>query len=120
MLAVLAFNSADLTQAVAISITGYFIVFVALVLLNFSYNYYPLLLKIKFKRKKTGSSTESTQVAETDDEISGEMCAAISAAVFLVMSEDHDEENTIVTIKRVSRTYSPWSSKIYGVGVFNK
>ncbi|HEX3008744.1 MAG TPA: hypothetical protein VHO90_14125 [Bacteroidales bacterium] len=41
--------------------------------------------------------------------------AAIAAAIFLFMDEIHDKENRVMTIKRVSRTYSPWNSKIYGV-----
>jgi hypothetical protein len=41
--------------------------------------------------------------------------AAIAAAIYLFMDEIHDNENRVVTIKRVSRTYSPWNSKIYGI-----
>lgn len=41
--------------------------------------------------------------------------AVIAAAVYLFLNEIHDEENRVVTIKRVSRNYSPWNSKIYGV-----
>ncbi len=53
-------------------------------------------------------------VANKDsEEISGEVSAAIAMALHLFQSEIHDEENTVLTIKRVARTYSPWSSKIY-------
>lgn len=32
------------------------------------------------------------------------------------MSDDnHDVENTVLTIRKVARTYSPWSSKIYSL-----
>lgn len=41
--------------------------------------------------------------------------AAIAAAIFLFLDEIHDSENRVITIKRASRIYSPWNSKIYGV-----
>lgn len=44
--------------------------------------------------------------------------AAIAAAIYLFLDEIHDNENRVVTIKRVSRTYSPWNSKIYGINWF--
>ena len=36
-------------------------------------------------------------------------------AIHLYYSEMHDKENTVLTIDKVSKTYSPWSSKIYGL-----
>lgn len=48
-------------------------------------------------------------------DITGETGAAIAAAIHLYRSELHDFEDTVLTIKKVSRTYSPWSSKIYGL-----
>jgi glutaconyl-CoA/methylmalonyl-CoA decarboxylase subunit delta len=48
-------------------------------------------------------------------DMSGEVNAAIAAAIHLYRSEMHDYENTVLTISKVSRVYSPWSSKIYGL-----
>ncbi|MDX9905877.1 MAG: lamin tail domain-containing protein, partial [Bacteroidales bacterium] len=39
---------------------------------------------------------------------------AIAMALFLY-NEVHDEESNILTIERVSRIYSPWSSKYYNM-----
>ena len=39
----------------------------------------------------------------------------IYAALYLFFSELHDEEKYVMTIRKVSKTYSPWSSKIYGI-----
>ncbi|MDR0437455.1 MAG: hypothetical protein LBH22_04040 [Bacteroidales bacterium] len=39
--------------------------------------------------------------------------AAIAAVIHMYHSELHDEENTIMTINKVARAYSPWSSKLY-------
>ncbi|NMC38454.1 MAG: hypothetical protein GYA41_09045 [Bacteroidales bacterium] len=41
--------------------------------------------------------------------------AAIAAALYLYFNEMHDEESDIITVKRVSKTYSPWSSKLYSM-----
>lgn len=49
------------------------------------------------------------------DRLSGEVNAAIAMALYLYSSEIHDQENPVLTMIRVSRTYSPWSSKIYGL-----
>ena len=43
----------------------------------------------------------------------GEVYAAIALAMHELQSDVHDVENTILTINKVKRTYSPWSSKIY-------
>ncbi len=50
---------------------------------------------------------------EKPEEISGEVSAAIAMALHLYQNEIHDDENMVLTIKRISRAYSPWSSKIY-------
>ncbi len=39
--------------------------------------------------------------------------AAIAMALYEASGIEHDEEHTILTIKKVSSNYSPWSSKIY-------
>lgn len=45
---------------------------------------------------------------------SGEEIAAIAMALYEHLNA-HDTENTILTINKVKRAYSPWSSKIYGL-----
>lgn len=43
----------------------------------------------------------------------GEIYAAIAMAMHEFHDNAHDVENTVITINRVKRRYSPWSSKIY-------
>jgi hypothetical protein len=45
----------------------------------------------------------------------GEIVAAISLALNLHMQDIHDYEKTVITMQKVMRPYSPWSSKIYGL-----
>ncbi|MCL2417349.1 MAG: hypothetical protein FWD02_05385 [Bacteroidales bacterium] len=42
-----------------------------------------------------------------------EELAAIAAVIHLYQGELRDEENTIMTINKIARAYSPWSSKIH-------
>lgn len=44
--------------------------------------------------------------------------AAIATAIHLYGEELHDVENAVLTINKVSRTYSPWSSKIHGLNTY--
>lgn len=71
---------------------------------------YTLDLKKKFQRKK-GEDAPLPAAADP----TGELGAAVALALFYYQNEMHDHENTLLTIKKVSRTYSPWSSKIYGL-----
>lgn len=43
------------------------------------------------------------------------MIAAISAALAEHFGVSHDMEDTILTIRRMKRAYSPWNSKIYNL-----
>lgn len=54
-----------------------------------------------------------TDIAEHD---SGEEIAAIVMAIHEHFNA-HDTESTVLTINKVKRAYSPWSSKIYGLRV---
>ncbi len=102
-------TSADTTLA----FVGYVIVFAALIMLYFVFNYMPVLLNLmtKWKLKKKGVME---QVID-DITITGEVSAAISTALHMYFSEMHDDEQTVLTITKISKRYSPWSSKIYNV-----
>lgn len=98
-----------------IAFVGYLIVFSALVLLYFVFFGLSKILKIRLKRNfklKKGSKAEEIDL---DEDIPGEVNAAISLALYMHFNEFHDEESNVMTIKQVSRRYSPWSSKIYAV-----
>ena len=100
-------------ESLVIAATGYLIVFMALVLLFWFFSVVPKLIalgKIK-KRARQGKPP----VIQEGEAISGEATAAIAMALYLYIGEIHDEESGLLTIKRISKTYSPWSSKIYAV-----
>lgn len=46
---------------------------------------------------------------------SGECIAAIAAALHEHFNARHDIEDTVLTMRKLKRAYSPWSSKLYGL-----
>jgi hypothetical protein len=112
----LVLNPDTISEGYVILITGLLIVFSALVTLALFFNYgLPIMLylyKILTKRKDKKISEIKVK---RDGDFTGEIAAAIGATVHMYLSEQHDHENAILTIKKVKKTYSPWSSKIYGI-----
>lgn len=104
-----------------IVVVGYVIVFVSLFLLWVVFYNLPNILAFdpvklfRGKHKDDNASPSEEAVAVKPGTITGEETAAISAAIFLFVGDLHDEEHTVLTIQRISRRYSPWSSKIYNV-----
>lgn len=109
----------DWSEIWIITGVGYTVVFLALLLLMFLFQSMPKVLNLGLssKIKEVRAKAAAKKNGETHQEkyLSGEISAAIGLALTLYYKEQHDEESGIITIKRVARTYSPWSSKIYGV-----
>jgi hypothetical protein len=72
------------------------------------------MLKNLFKSRKPVEQSVETPV-EIKDVPDLELQAAIGFALHMYVTELHDFEKTILTIRKVMRPYSPWSSKIYGL-----
>ena len=97
-----------------IAIAGYCIVLLALAFMAYFFTRLHTLQDFLTKRRL--AAQESTNKQETPKIVmTGEENAAIAAALYLFFSELHDEEKYVMTIRKVSKTYSPWSSKIYGI-----
>ncbi len=107
----------NLNQGLVITLVGYTIVFSALVLLFFVFSNLSKVLSFNLKKKL---KKEGKECSDGELSVSNEVNAAISAAIFMYFNEMHDEESNILTIKKVSRNYSPWSSKIYGMRNTNR
>jgi len=107
-----------LQQGITIAITGYVIVFAALVILYFVFAGVSKLLLLKTKRH-LAKSGRLQNIKDGEINISGEVSAAISMALYL-NTMLHDDESGILTIKKVTKEYSPWSSKIYSLRNFNR
>ena len=98
---------------IIMTITAMFVVFMALFSLFIAFKFTGNAAKELTKRKAIESGKEIAEAG--GNELSGEVLAAISAAIFEMDQDVHDIESTILTIDEVKRKYSPWSSKIYGL-----
>lgn len=103
---------------IGMTVIGYVVVFIALLLLYIIFFNLTKVLQINVKKllRREGKVIE----VKEDLSISGEVNAAIAMALHLYYSEMHDKEDTVLTINQTSRTYSPWSSKIYGLRQFSR
>jgi glutaconyl-CoA/methylmalonyl-CoA decarboxylase subunit delta len=70
---------------------------------------------IKYKKKKKKEAPKTSEPLKKNSVVNDEVAAAISLALSLYMQDVHDYERAVVTIQKVMRPYSPWSSKIYGL-----
>ncbi len=90
------------------------VVFIALILLYLVFRNTRQLYGLDLKKLFKKNERMIPAISETED-IAGEVNAAIAMALHLYRSEYHDHEEAVLTIKKVARSYSPWSSKIYGL-----
>ncbi|MBZ0198746.1 MAG: OadG family protein [Ignavibacteriaceae bacterium] len=112
----LTFNLDNISKGdgILITVVGYVVVFLSLLFLYVAFNQISKFLMGRTRKKlKASGESENNNIG-----VSGEVNAAISMALHLYFEEAHDFENTVLTIKKVKKPYSPWSSKIYGLRQF--
>jgi len=98
-----------------IVVVGIGIVFLSLLLVYLFFRYV-LTFILNFKLRSF-ARRKGIDPAEVDARkmMSGEVNAAIAMAIYSYFDELHDVESGVITIKRVSKNYSPWSSKLYNM-----
>jgi Na+-transporting methylmalonyl-CoA/oxaloacetate decarboxylase gamma subunit len=94
--------------------TSIVIVFAVLVLILLAFKYLAKVMSGGEKKPAQAVTTDRVPVVPKQN-AEGEIHAAIAMALYLYSNELHDQENPVITMIKVSRTYSPWSSKIYGL-----
>jgi hypothetical protein len=62
---------------------------------------------------KTVPSAQTAKASAKKSSADAEITAVIAAAISLFTLDVHDPEEYKMTIKRIDRPYSPWSSKLY-------
>lgn len=108
-------DSSLLELGVSIAVLGISVVFLSLVVLFFCMKIFVRLLDPSRKSapKKSGALEISGRTGI--EPMTGEVIAAISMAIQRSRDEFHDLEQTIITLSRITKPYSPWSSKIHGI-----
>lgn len=99
---------------VVMSVTAMTVVFFALAMLYLIFRIIGKTM-VKLSRPKDKVKSGEKPALVPHEGISGEEIAAVAMALRLYEEDLHDNESKVVTINKVARTYSPWSSKIYGI-----
>lgn len=97
------------------SITSMGVVFLILILLSSFFYFFGKASIMMSAKRKLKSQRVGIKPTVDVNSVPGEVFAAISMALNQLKDDTHDFENTVLTIERTRRTYSPWSSKIYGL-----
>ncbi len=110
------FKERDASGA-ALTVMAMCIVFSALLMLCICFYIIGRINKTFAQKRKVeahGAVAREIPKKERPEADSGEVIAAIAMALNEHL-DAHDRENTILTINKVRRAYSPWSSKIYSL-----
>lgn len=103
----------------AITILAMSIVILALAVLSILFLIFgKVFQRLLARNKRESNASAAGNVADGEHDVdSGEVIAAISAALSEHFGGSHDLEETILTIRKLKKAYSPWSSKIYNLRV---
>jgi len=106
-------------EALRITLLGFLVVVLTLVLLIFIIRLFGVAFAASHKQKVAKKSAEKGVAApeevELPEMVTAEVVAAIAMAIRLAAGEEHDRESEVLTIQTIKRAYSPWNSKIHGL-----
>ncbi len=102
---------------VAVSVVFLALLCVAVIIFGYS----GLIKRVQDKKSaKTAIAQGQTPNAMAQPSTTaGDVYAAIAAAIHLYNEELHDEEDTIITIQKVERAWTPWNAKFYNMNQYN-
>lgn len=102
-------------MGIGMTVIAISVVFLALTLLYLTFKNIARIYSLDIRKKYLLKKGREKEAEALTMDHTGELGAAVAMALFLYQSELHDHENTLITLKKVAKTYSPWSSKIYGL-----
>ena len=102
---------------IGLTVVAVSVVFLALLCISLILKGYgKLIIKTQDKKaNKAAQNVKSSAPAPSASQTSGEIYAAIAAAIYLYNEELHDEEDTVITIQKVERAWTPWNAKYYNM-----
>lgn len=127
-LSLLAIQEGLQTKGWVVTISGFFIVVIALIVLYLVFSGLLKLLNMDWKNIFKKDKEDKVEVAVNKDtdmntsknNVNDDVIVAIGLALSMSM-EVHDEESGVLTIKRAQPRYSsPWNSKILGINNLNR
>ena len=103
------------TEGWLVTISGFLIVIIALIILCLIFASFSKLINIK-SNKNNDENTVEDKTVKTSNSTNVDNDVAVAIALALALAADvHDQESDIITIEHIQRRYSPWSSKYYGM-----
>lgn len=99
---------------VAVSVVFLALLCISLILKGYS----KIIISSQDKKAKKNAAAVNQQVVATPSETSGEIYAVIAAAIYMYDEELHDDENTVITIEKVERAWTPWNAKYYNMNQY--
>ncbi|MCK5742087.1 MAG: OadG family protein [Chlorobi bacterium] len=96
-----------------LTVIGYTVVFMALLFLIIFISGISKVLEIKQRKRLREEGHRAAEKADLS--IPGEINAAIAMALYFHFEEAHDIEDTVLTIRKRTGSYTPWSQKIYNI-----
>ena len=101
---------------IGLTVTAVSVVFLALLCISLILKGYgKLIMGTQDRKAKKAAATPDAVVSPSASQTSGEIFAAIATAIYLYGEELHDEEDTVITIQKVERAWTPWNAKFYNM-----
>ena len=103
---------------IGLTATAVAVVFIALVCIALLISGSGKLIARSEEKSKNKGKKESAIKPVSDGSSASndnEVFAAIGAAIYLYNEELHDEEDTVITIQKVEREWTPWNAKYYNM-----
>ncbi len=99
---------------IGLTVVAVSVVFLALLCISLIIKGYGKLI-MRVQDRKANKHPAVAAGAAKSSETSGEIYAAIATAIYLYDEELHDEEDTVITIQKVERAWTPWNAKFYNM-----
>lgn len=75
-------------------------------------------MKVQNRKAAKNAVAQGAADVPSSKDVSGEVYAAIAAAIYAYDADLHDEEDTIITIQKVERAWTPWNAKFYNMNKY--
>ncbi len=108
-------SNSEVSNIYMIALFGIIIVMISLVIIYFFMQFITWVIKyLKYRQLKTVRKKKNKlrMIKIEDNRPDIKTVLAISTAIHMEMKYKMEEENAILTINKLIRPYSPWSSKI--------
>lgn len=108
------------TNTLIITVVGFCLVFCILTILVIVFSLFGKIMSGSSKSETKQAADTPAATQSKSEEVSDLDNAAIATALGLYFNDAHDKESYKLSINRVSRRYSPWNAKIFGLNNLNK